>query len=314
MLTAVEVADLLRIAKNTVYELAKRGELPCYRVGKKFRFDRSEIESFRRAAGSEGRHPGTAAGPLLGQLAAPTPEERSADGSRDDFVLCGQDMILDHLARRLEERSGARTLRSYMGSYAGLQALYMGQVDAASAHLWDSGTETYNLPFLPHLVPGTPVVVARLATRTVGFYVRQGNPKGLSAWEDLNRDDLTMVNRERGSGIRVLIDGRLRRLGIAGGSIPGYERECSTHLAVASAVSRGSADFGIGNEKTGLQVAGIDFIPLQEEQYDLVVRAEDAGRPSIRALLEIVQSADFREELAGFGGYGTADTGSIFRS
>lgn len=312
-LTPIEVADTLRIAKNTVYELVKRGELKAYRVGKKFRFDRADIEAYKKSmrGGASAPEAEDAGLPDAASSSSPAPASEALTGG---FVLCGQDLLLDTLARRLESHpSGCRVLRSYMGSYNGLCALYFGTVHAASAHLWDGDSGSYNTPFLRRLLPGIPVVVITLATRKVGFYVQKGNPKKLSGWTDLARSDLTMVNRERGSGIRVLIDERLRLQGLDGRRIPGYARECSTHLAVASLIARRGADFAVGSEKTGQQVGGIDFIPLQEERYDLVFKAADATLPIYTALAEIACSADFREELEGFGGYGTSETGKISR-
>jgi len=317
VLTALEVAGILRIAKNTVYELVKRGELKCYRVGSKFRFDRADIEAYKAAMRGESGASFPAAVVPAAPVSVPDAggfdrSVRRPRSSSDSFVLCGQDVLLDVLARRLEAHpSGARVLRSYQGSYNGLYALYTGSADAASAHLWDGETDSYNIPYLRHLLPGTPVVALRMAGRVVGYYVAPGNPKGLSGWEDLARGDLSMVNRERGSGIRVLLDERLRLAGIDGRSIPGYEREYGTHLAVASAVARAGADFALGNEKTSGMVKGIDFVPLQEERYDLVFRASDFRSPLFTALVEIARSAEFREELEGLGGYDLAETGKI---
>ncbi|MFA6508400.1 MAG: helix-turn-helix transcriptional regulator [Treponemataceae bacterium] len=320
-LTPLDVAAMLRIAKNTVYELVKRGELRSYRVGKKFRFDRADIETYKRSMRGDSEADTEfqrEAGPLPAQFVSSEPysvPNRDAGPSYSTgFVLCGQDIILDTLAQRLEAHPfGCRAFRSYLGSYNGLYELYMGSIQAASAHLWDGDTGEYNIPFLRRLLPGIPIVVVRLASRKIGFYVPKGNPKKLRNWEDLFRKDLSMVNRERGSGVRVLIDERLRLMGIPGASIPGYDRECSTHLAVASLIARRAADFAVGNEKTSQQIADIDFVPLQEEKYDLVFRAEDADRPLYKALVEIACSADFREELEGFGGYGTGETGLLTR-
>jgi putative molybdopterin biosynthesis protein len=306
VLTAAEVARSLRIAKNTVYKLVERGELRAYRVGTKFRFDRADVDAYRAGLSTQsvGAPQRVEAVPFTAASVSPPGE--------GPFVLCGQDLLLDILARRLESRlDGLRVYRSNLGSYNGLYALYRGSAHAATVHLWDGDTNTYNLPYLRFLLPGMAVTVVRLARRTVGFYVPVGNPKGLRSWEDLRRTDLSIANRERGSGIRVLLDERLRLAGRDGRSIPGYGREVPTHLAAASAVARGEADFALGSEKAARQAAGIDFIPLQEECYDLVLRAEDAEKPIFSALLSEAASEGFREELSGLGGYGLSETGSI---
>lgn len=299
-LTPQEVADTLRIAKNTVYELVKRGELKAYKVGNKFRFNPRDVEAYK-VGGQSAVDPRPA-----------MPPEPVAPSGGPGFILCGQDILLDVLAQRLEAHPrGARVFRSYLGSYNGLHALYQGLVHAASAHLWDGRTDRYNLPFLPYVLPGTPLVVVHLAVRTVGFYVPSGNPKGLRSWSDLGRTDLTLVNRERGSGMRVLLDERLRLQGIPTRQVPGYPRACTTHLAAAATVARGGGDYALGSEKACRQVNGIEFVPLQQERYELVFQREDLAQPIFQALLEVVQSPGFRLELDGLGGYGTAETGRI---
>ena len=275
-LTPQEVADRLRVAKNTVYELIKRGELRGYRVGSQVRVDETALEEYRGAA-----------------AAASSPSVQEA------FVLAGQDVLLDLLGQRAGEQ-GARVLRSAAGSYAGLTALYLGAVGATSAHLWNAAHDRYNVDFIPALVPGVATARFRLATRRVGWYVAPGNRLGIAGWEALG-SGLTLANREKGSGIRVLLDGRLWQ---RGGPVPaGYEREYPSHWAVASAVARGEADFGLGNEKTAM-ASGVDFIPLQSEEVDLILRRVDLAKPPVPALIEVLRSASFRRELEGLGGYG----------
>lgn len=334
-LTPLEVAERLKIAKNTVYELIKRGELKGYRVGKKFRVDLVDVEAYKRSGQgwerSQERQPlpaeyvqavapamdltartaesmrRAAAGPPEPRLGGP---ERSAAGT---FILAGQDMILDILAQRVEAGpTGTRVYRSFQGSYNGLYALYHGLVQAATAHLWDGRSGEYNRPFLAAILPGQALTVVHLAKRMVGLYVKESNPKGLKDWSDLARDDLILANRELGSGMRVLLDERLRLLGRRAGSVRGYDNLHSTHLAVASAVARGGADFGLGNEKTSRQVQGIGFIPLQMESYDLVVKTEDLDRGEFKALRDIATSAAFREDIRGLGGYDCGETGRIY--
>lgn len=295
-LTPLEVAGRLKVAKNTVYELIKRGELKGYRVGNQVRVDEADLEAYRRRGRPAS---GVLNGTWVSESALPPP-----------FVLTGQDVLLDVLARALENHPlGTRVLRSSAGSYQGLTGLYLGTVQAASVHLWDAATGRYNQDFVRALVPGIPTVTWRLATRTVGWYVPRGNPKGIAGWEALGREDIVLANRERGSGIRVLLDGRLTSLGLL--QPRGYDREFSSHLAVASAVGRGEADLGLGNEKTALQASGVEFLPLQTEDVDLVVRKADRGRPPFSALVEVLRSERLRRELEGLGGYGLDQLGLV---
>ena len=290
-LTPSEVADRLQVAKNTVYELIKRGDLRGYRVGNQVRVNEADLEAYR-------------GGPLLSaSYVVPSP------GPGATFVLSGQDPVLDLLARAAEERSpGLRIYRSSLGSYQGLTGLYLGTVQAASSHLWDLATGTYNLPFVPTLVPGVPTLVYRILTRTVGWYVKRGNPRTLSGWEDLGRPDLTWGIRERGSGIRVLMDAHRTRLGLGE---PTAIREVSSHLSAAATVARGEADAALGAQKAAILVDGVEFLPLQTEEYDLVLTAGSAGRAEARALVEVLNSPAFRREVEGLGGYGTAKMGEL---
>ena len=203
ILTPAEVADQLKITKNTVYELIKRGELEAYRVGKKIRVECRAVEALKKK-----RIPAPSSGGASSSAAVPAQKDVSRGLDGNELIICGQDLILDILARRLEELShGFRIFRSHMGSYNALHSLYLGEVQVATAHLWDSNSDTYNIPFVRTMLPGMDSVVIHLAKRYQGFYVRKGNPKGISGWEDLLRDDIRLINRERGSGTRILLDG-----------------------------------------------------------------------------------------------------------
>lgn len=297
-LTPLEVAEILKISKNTVYELIKRGELNGYKVGKKIRIDMKDVEEYKNS--SKNNRPKS--------IEAVQGELNSSSG----FIISGQDIMLDIMARHLERNTkGFNALRSYEGSYNGLYALYNGKVQVATAHLWDGDTGEYNIPYVKRMLPGVPAVIVHLAKRMQGFYVAKGNPKNIRGWEDLRRSDIAIVNREKGSGTRVLLDEHLRKLGINPLNINGYDREFSSHLGIASAVARGNADIGMGNEKAGLQVGDIEFIPLQKENYELVIKKQDILKPEYQAILQVINSEEFRMELEGIGGYDLAEMGKI---
>ncbi|MCC0685593.1 helix-turn-helix transcriptional regulator [Clostridioides sp. ZZV15-6383] len=299
-LTPVEVAELLKITKNTVYELIKRGELPSYKVGKKIRVDIKDVEEYINSQ-------------KTGKVKDTHFNNKNIDiNNNSKIIISGQDVILDILARYVEKKlDGVNTFRSYIGSYNALYELYNGRVSIASSHLWDFETDEYNGPFVKKLLPGIPCVLINLAYRMQGFYVAKGNPKEIKTWEDLTRPNITLVNREKGAGTRVLLDGKLRLLNFNGNHIKGYDNEELSHLGVASTVSRGIADVGLGNEKAALQVNNIDFIPLHKERYDLVIKKEDLQNPVYKTIINIINSAEFKAELQGLGGYDLTDTGKI---
>jgi putative molybdopterin biosynthesis protein len=132
--------------------------------------------------------------------------------------------------------------------------------------------------------------------------VAPGNPKSIAGWADLGRPDVSFVNRQRGSGSRVLLDYRLGLAGVSPGRVRGYRREEYTHWAVAMAVQSSLADCGLGIRSAALAM-GLDFVPLEEEEFDLLIPEEHADLPAVRALLETTASARFRERVLALGGY-----------
>jgi putative molybdopterin biosynthesis protein len=300
--TPEEVARILQISRFTVYELIKRGELEAYRIGRKVRVEPADLERYKmRSKGC---------GPFLTQATVKTPLPKL--NVQDGIILCGQDAVLDSLTRHLEKQlPQLRFLRRHAGSIDGLMALYHGTANLVTAHLWDGDSDEYNIPYVRRILPGHRAALYNLVYRTEGFYVARGNPKRITAWTDLTRSDIRFINRECGSGARVLLDEQLRKLNIDHLLINGYDREEMSHLAVASCVARGEADIGLGIEKVAGQVEGIDFIPLTKERYDLVARKEDWSLPHFQVLLDILRSPAFQNEVAGMGGYDISRMGQF---
>lgn len=311
-LTPLEVAEILKISKNKVYELVKKGEINSYRVGNKVRIELKDIDEYKNKSRKLQITRQNNDEVVNSSTTSAHPYQLQDTKNSYGFVICGQDIMLDILARFLQHHpNGVQALRSYTGSYDGLYALYHGNVQIATAHLWDGETNQYNIPYVKRLLPGIPAVIIHLANRKQGIYVAKGNPKGINSLEDLKRPGITIINRELGSGTRILLDEHLKKLGISGNNIDGYGRECFSHLAVASAVARGEVDFAIGNEKASQQVNGIDFIPLQTESYELVIKKEDIEKPHFQAVLQIIRSDEFKLELDGIGGYDLSNLGKI---
>ena len=175
--------------------------------------------------------------------------------------------------------------------------------------MWDGATDTYNLPYVERMLPGEKVAVFHLLKRWQGFYVKEGNPKNIQKFEDLTREDVRMINREKGSGIRIFIDEMCKKLEIDPDSLHGYEDIASSHLIAATNVLRGTADVAIGNEKAARQVDGIQFIPLKQESYDIVFRKNDLKRPEYQKLLDIIRSEEFKKEAETMSGYDVSNMG-----
>ncbi|WP_010240499.1 helix-turn-helix transcriptional regulator [Clostridium arbusti] len=312
-LTPQEIADILKISKSTVYDLIKKKEINSYRVGKKVRVDLKDVEAYKnKTKNIKSNDTHTSPPNILAHALSDTMPKNEESLDEYSFVISGQDPILDILCRYLDcYANGIRVLRSYQGSYNGIYALYCGKVQVATAHIWDGKTGEYNIPYVERMLPGIPAVIVRFVGRTQGFYVAKDNPKGIKGWDDFKRSDIFIVNREKGSGTRILLDEHLRKMNIIGKDILGYSRECISHLATASIIARGGADLGIGNEKACSQVQGVDFIPIQKEKYDLIIKKEDINQPEILAILDILKSEDFRMEVLGIGGYDISEMGKI---
>jgi molybdate-binding protein/DNA-binding transcriptional regulator YhcF (GntR family) len=250
-----------------------------------------------RASGAE-RSPG---------LGPPEPAE-----ALDQLRLIGShDLALDVLAGRLRARPRSVRLEVVpTDSLDGLFALARGAADLAGCHLLDPETGVYNIPFVRRLLPGEAVLLVTLAHRQQGLIVARDNPKRLTGVPDLARDDITIVNRHRGSGTRLLLDESLQQAKIDPLRVRGYDHEEATHLAVAAAVAAGTADAGLGI-LAAARAYGLDFVPVAREHYELALRPETAARPAVQGLLETLRSADFRAVVTALGGYDTAESGAI---
>ena len=312
-LTPLEVAELLKITKNTVYELIKRGEIPSYKIGKKIRIDKHDVEDYINSQKNNIKLSNAYKNDISTYSFSNDNNNISLNNkSHTDLIIAGQDIILDILARYIEEViPDLNVLRSYKGSYNGLYDLYNNKVSIASCHLWDGDNDDYNINYVKRLLPGIPCVIINLAYRLQGFYVTKGNPLNISSFEDLLNKNVKFVNRENGSGVRVLLDEKLRLLKINSDNINGYYNEETSHLAVASKVARGDANVGIGNKKASMQVENIDFIPVQTERYDLIIKENDLNNPIYKTIISIIQSEKFKNELLGIGGYNLKDLGKI---
>ena len=215
--------------------------------------------------------------------------------------------LLDSLLRKTHPRY--RLTSAHVGSLGGLMALGRGQCHLAGSHLLDAASGIYNRKAIEeNLVE--PVVLLRLVDREQGILTAPGNPLGISGIEDLARQGLRFVNRQRGSGTRVLLDYRLACLGIAPTRITGYRDEEYTHMNVAAAVLSGRADAGLA-VRSAANALGLPFVPVGVEEYDLVIPRRFYEAVPMQALLDVIRSADFKQEVTALGGYGTEKTGQI---
>ncbi|MBY0120389.1 helix-turn-helix transcriptional regulator [Bacillus sp. S/N-304-OC-R1] len=298
--TIEEVAALLKVSKLTVYDLIKKNELTSYRVGRQMRVDSTDLESYKLRTKNRGVH----------QAAHSNKDSNNLLNPRT-FVISGQDIALDLLAKQLEkEEMNIRPLRLYTGSLNSLISMYQNQCDLVSLHLFDGDTGTYNIPYVKKIMTGIPFIVINFLSRWAGLYVQKGNPKNISGWMDLNRDDISIINREKGAGARVLLDEQLRIHGIRSVEVNGYSLEETSHLAVAAAIKGEKADVGIGIEHAA-KITDLDFIPLIKERYDLVLLKTEENAAIIEKLKETLSSSELKKELKMMGDYDLTETGKV---
>jgi molybdate-binding protein/DNA-binding transcriptional regulator YhcF (GntR family) len=229
-----------------------------------------------------------------------------------DLRLAGShDLVLDLLAARLAREVPPLWLDvTAIGSLDGLIALVRGEAEVAGCHLLDTDSGEYNLPFVRRLMPGRHVVVVQLAGRQQGLIVRRGNPRGIHSLDDLARLDVAFVNRQAGSGTRLLLDYHIDRAGLSRASIRGYERAEMTHLRVAQAVAEGEADAALGIFAAA-RAFDLDYLPLWQERYDLVIPREHWTSPKVVRLLAVLGDPEFRSIVQEMGGYDAGAMGDI---
>ncbi|UCD86939.1 MAG: molybdopterin biosynthesis protein [Desulfobacterales bacterium] len=229
-------------------------------------------------------------------------------------IVGSHDNTLDILANQMRVRdSRFGVSSSNVGSLGGLMALRNGYCHASGSHLLDTDTGTYNISYIKQYLPDVRVNLVNLVLRQQGLIVSGGNPKGIRGIQDLARDDITFINRQAGSGTRVLLDYKLMERGIKPESIRGYRQEEFTHMSVAVSVLSGAADTGLGIYAAA-KALDLDFVPIITEQYDLVIPEAFLEDEKIKLMLEIIRSEPFKALVHQLGGYDTSKTGSIIAS
>lgn len=225
------------------------------------------------------------------------------------FCIGSHDVILDLMAQFLSEHD-RRLVSANVGSQGGLVALRRGEAHLAGSHLLDPLTGEYNLRYIREYLPDVPVRVVGFVNREQGLIVRPGNPKGLHSLMDLAGGGATFINRQRGAGTRVLLDYQLNLMGIDTQALKGYDDEEYTHLGVAAAVSSGRADCGMGIPAAA-QALELDFVPLYQERYDLIIPQVFADGALMAPLFDLLHSKKFRDAVKSLPGYDTAIMGTL---
>ncbi len=283
--------------------------------------DRHVATPLPRAAGSittltraEGiiRIPALSEGIIQGEKTMAELLVDEADLLNTVVVIGSHDISIDILGDEVKRRSGrVRISSGNVGSLGGLLAIRKGTCHMAGSHLLDTETGAYNLSYIKRYIPNMDVTVFHLVLREQGLIIKKGNPKKIQGIEDLTRDDVLFVNRQGGSGTRVLLDFELARADIQKSAVKGYDHEEFTHMAVAVDILSGAADCGMGIYAAA-KALDLDFIPIAQEQYDLIVPTHMLDQPNVKRVMDIMGSDDFRKRVSLLGGYDPSRSGVLF--
>lgn len=231
---------------------------------------------------------------------------------RNTIVCIGShDPIIDIISDILHARRKEYHLSSaHVGSMGGIMALKNEETHIAPIHLLDMVTGEYNTSYIKKYLSDKDISLIKCVKRIQGLMVKKGNPLNISTLSDISEKKLMFVNRQRGSGTRLLLDYNLNNLGIKPGDIRGYEREEFTHLSVAAAVEAGDADVGLGIYSAAIMM-GLDFIPICDEEYDIAIPSKYLELDMIKEFLKVITNREFLNVLDKLGGYGYSDIGKI---
>ncbi len=226
-------------------------------------------------------------------------------------AIGSHDNILDLMANFLHRVSPPVRLSSaHVGSMGGIMAIRRGEAHFGGSHLLDEESGEYNVSFIKRFLSDLPLKLINLCYREQGFIVPKGNPFNIQSFGDIIARDLSFINRQKGAGTRLLTDKILRDSGLEPEQIAGYNHEEYTHMNVAAAVLSGSVDVGMGIRAAALALE-LDFVPIAEERYDLIVPTLFLDDARMKAALELMSNDTFRSRIEALGGYNLRDCGSF---
>lgn len=294
-----EVASYLDIHEKQVYLLVKAGKIPCTRVTGKWIFPVKLVDEWIEASAMDGLRQ---ARKKIGQIDSAL----LAAGSNDPVV----DMLL---TATMKAHPVFHIFSANTGSMQGLAALNSGQTDLALSHLYDAATSQYNIPFLAECLPNINPVVVNLFSREIGFIFSKSKDGSVKGFESLKAKNIRFVNRQKGSGIRLLLDHHLNNHGIDSTKIQGYENEVYTHFEVGLAIVSGDADIGIASAAIS-KLLGLSFLTITSEFFDMILDQSTFFHSGVQSFIEILKSDAFRGRVEKIGGYDFKYSGKILYS
>ena len=299
MMSTKEVAKYLGIHEKQVYALIKSKKIPSTRVTGKWVFPKKMIDEWIESNAKTGLEQAR-------QKSRRIEGALLASGSNDPIL----DMLQTYMKKSYPE---FYIFSANTGSTDGLKALNMGYTDIAWSHLYDPKTGEYNIPFLPTYLPNVKPVVVNLFYRDLGFVTLPGNPIRLKGFQDLTKRGVRFINRQKGSGTRLLIDQRLKDFGISSSKIEGYSDEVNTHLEVGLSILGKTANVGIATMAVS-KFLSLDFVPITKERFDMIQSQETFFHKGVQALIRLLHSEEFRQKVEKIGGYDLKDSGRVIYS
>jgi excisionase family DNA binding protein len=299
LMNTKEVAQYLDIHEKQVYLLIKAGKIPCTRVTGKWIFPVCLIDEWIQNSAKDS----------LKQA------REKIDSIEGTLLAAGSnDPVLDMLLTAIKKDYPTFTIfSSNTGSVNGLEALNTGLIDIAFSHLYDAASGDYNIPYLKQYCPNQAPVVVNLFYRQIGFLVAKSKSKIFKDWNSLTNKDIRFVNRQKGSGIRVMLDQELKERGIPCNDISGYETEVYTHLEVGLSLISSEADVGIASAAVA-RILDLDFHPLADERFDMILEKNTFFQPALQAFIETLQSEKFKNRVEKIGNYNFTHSGKILYS
>jgi excisionase family DNA binding protein len=299
MMNTKEVARYLGIHEKQVYALIKSKKIPSTRITGKWVFPRKMIDEWIESNTRKGLE-------QVRQKSKRIEGALLASGSNDPIL----DMLHTYMRKSYPE---FYIFSANTGSTDGLKALNLGYTDIAWSHLLDPKSGEYNIPFLSNYLPNVKPVVVNLFHRDLGFVVAPKNPFRIRGFEELAQKEVRLINRQKGSGTRVLLDYHLKRLQIPTSKIQGYEREVYTHFEVGLAILSKEADVGIATIAVS-KLLGLPFFPITHESFDMILDQSTFFQKGIQAFIEILNSQGFRNGVERLGSYDFKNSGKILFS
>jgi len=299
LMNTKEVARYLDVHEKQVYLLIRSGKIPCSRVTGKWLFPKKAIDDWIERSAYDGINP-------AGKKMKSINNALLASGSNDPVL----DMLLSAMKK---DHPDFNIFSANTGSLAGLEYLNSGLTDIAFSHLYDPESGDYNTPYLQKYCPDRQTVVVNLFYRQIGFLINKSGAGHFMGWESLTEKGIRFVNRQKGSGIRILLDMELEKRGVDRESIVGYDHEVCTHFEVGLSLIADEADVGIASSAVS-RILDLEFYPLVNERFDMILDRNTFFQPAVQAFIKTLQSDPFKRRVDKIGHYNFKDAGKILHS